>query len=290
MAPQAIMRRLLLWLLRHLPLPPELSSSLQGRALPASEGLVPYVNGDGIRFELDLHEYIQKRIYAYQYYEPECVRAARRFMRQGGIVVDIGANIGQYSLLAAVRVGPAGRVLAFEPSPPILERLRRHLAINRVDNVEVVPCAVSDVAGTLSYYGPAQAGNLGQGSLVAPSDADGTRSHEALPVQAVRLDAELAARGIDTVDFVKIDVEGHEMAVLRSAEPWLRERRIRVLMVEISPDNLRQAGQDHEAVIGYLQGFDYRPMVAHWSGRLRPLQGAVLADTNVFFLASGGGS
>lgn len=282
-------RRMGLWLLRHVPMPAVFSSSLQGRVLPGSDDEVAYTNGDGIRFELNLHEYIQKRIYVYQYYEPECVRAARSFMSTGGTMVDVGANIGQYSLLASRLVGAGGRVLAFEPSPAILERLYRHLSLNRADNVEVIPCAVSDKAGSEPFYASAQAGNQGQGSLISPDPVKGqVRVSTPQMVRTVRLDAELQARGIGDIDFMKVDVEGHEMAVLRSAEPWLRQHRIRALMVELSPENLRQAGCEPADIVDYLQGFGLRPLVAGWFGRLRPLRMPVTTDTNAFFVPDGG--
>ena len=77
------------------------------------------------------------------------------------------------------------------------------------------------------------------------------------------------------------------MAVLHSADIWLRQHRFRALMVELSPENLLQAGCEPADIVNYLRDFGYRAWAAGWSGRLRPLRMPVSADTNAFFLPDG---
>ena len=86
-------------------------------------------------------------------WNPDEYRAFHESVRAGAVVFDVGANLGAYTLLFAQWVGPAGRVFAFEPSPPSLAGLRRHLALNALDDrVEVVPAAVCDRTGTATFH------------------------------------------------------------------------------------------------------------------------------------------
>jgi FkbM family methyltransferase len=137
---------------------------------------------------------------------------------EGGVVFDIGANAGFYTLLASVLVGPQGRVFAFEPVPGNLRCLKEHLRINGIKNVSVIEGAVSDCDGVASFEeGP----NNSMGRL-----APGGR----LAVRTVSLD-EMVRRGeLPPPDCIKIDVEGGEMLVLTGARVLLADRRPTVFL------------------------------------------------------------
>ncbi|HTC23004.1 MAG TPA: FkbM family methyltransferase [Gemmatimonadales bacterium] len=126
-----------------------------------------------------------------------------RRLRRGMTVWDVGANVGLYTLPSARAVGPTGRVYAFEPMPRNLGLLRRHLAMNRLSNVEIYEVAVGDTGGTL---------RMAEGD--SPSEFHADPAGRWL-VPAVTLDEWLAASGSPSPDLVKIDVEGSDDAVLR---------------------------------------------------------------------------
>lgn len=140
----------------------------------------------------------------------------RQLVRPGDTAVDVGANIGYVTLLLAQTVGPGGNVHAFEPDPDNLLELERTVAQNRLPNVRVHPCAVGDAEGVAS---------LASG-INARLRTEGT-----VPVRVRRLDDVLRGQ---RVDFLKIDVEGHEGAVLAGATRLLAEQRPR-LFVEVHP-------------------------------------------------------
>jgi FkbM family methyltransferase len=278
-----------LWMLRHLLMPEWIMSRLQHGVLQEGGRITRYQNDDGILFDLDMDEYIQKRIYLYQYYEPECARVARRFMRTGGVVVDVGANIGQYSLLAAKLVGESGRVIAFEPNSKVLERLLHLVDINDFGNIEVIPCAVSDTVGESLFYPPPLSGNTGTGSLIpqeiGPSTNDMADRPEPICVRTVRLDQVMESRGISEISFMKVDVEGFEMEVLRSLTSCLKRQCVHALMVEVWPDQYRNDGSSSNDVFAYMRGFGYHAFVADWRGRLHSIKGVLAEETNVFFIS-----
>lgn len=251
-------------------------------------GMIDYTNADRLRFCLDLHEYVQARIYCFDYYERDSVAAFRAQVGPGDVVVDVGANIGQYSLLAARLVGSGGRVIAFEADPGIVDRLRRHVAINRL-SVDVTACALGDANATRDFYPSAWAGNQGQGSLLPAEPArQRIRKREALRVKVCRLDDVMAQKGVFRIDFLKIDVEGYEMHVLRGAQHMLEAGRIGAIMVELSPTNLAQAGESPASIRDCLTAYGYRPFTADAAGRLHPLSLPVQGDINAFFLRQEG--
>lgn len=140
-------------------------------------------------------------------------------LRPGAVVYDLGANIGWYSLLAARKVGPSGKVFAFEPSLRNAALIERNALTNRLPNIFVIPAAVTDRAGWMTF--------LDRGSLMGRLDKDDsetqaqrragrrgkTRRETIVPITT--LDAWLQATGQPPPDLVKIDVEGAELGVLR---------------------------------------------------------------------------
>jgi FkbM family methyltransferase len=141
-----------------------------------------------------------------------------RAVRPGDVVYDLGANVGYYSLAAARRVGPHGRVIAFEPLPDVADVLERHLAVNGIRNVTVERCAVSDEDGE-AWFDP------GVGSAYGRLSETGR-----IRVPTVSLDRFCAVRGLPLPNVVKIDVEGAELQALRGAVGILRRARPRVML------------------------------------------------------------
>lgn len=123
----------------------------------------------------------------------------------GSVVFDIGANVGYYSLLAAVLAGKEGRVYAFEPLPRNINYLRRHVSLNKMRNIEVIEAAVSDHEGEGSF-------DLGASTAMGHLAEVGE-----IKVRMVCLDGLFKAGEIQAPDFIKIDVEGAEAAVVRGA-------------------------------------------------------------------------
>lgn len=211
----------------------------------------------GLHFELDLRDDVQRGIY-FGCYEPRDLSLVASLVRSGGTCVDVGANVGFYTLHFAKRVGPRGRVFAFEPDPRNALLLRRNLELNRFDSfVEVADAAVSDKDGRATLHRSDEA-HSGWGSLAA--HAGETSSVE---VPTITLDSFLDARGIDRVDFLKADVEGSEIELLRGAERSLKKRRFRYLFIEFNGVRLAERGLGLEEFLTPLEGAGYRPAGPH---------------------------
>jgi FkbM family methyltransferase len=146
-------------------------------------------------------------------YESVKMVAAASMTHCGDVVFDVGANVGVYTLAFSRRTGPTGHVVAFEPLPRNLAFLRRHLQMNALTNVRVMPVAVSDRSGSALFR---EASHHAMGAL----DASG-----ALTVPTVVLDALVAQGELPSPSLIKIDVEGAEVDVLRGARGILQEAR-----------------------------------------------------------------
>jgi FkbM family methyltransferase len=154
--------------------------------------------------------------------------AFRAAVTPGMIALDIGANVGAYTVLLARWVGTAGRVYAFEPSAPAFRGLVRHISLNVQDDVaRPLAVAVSDREGS---------GNLMVAATAGESRlAGGLETGNAVTVPVTTIDSFCARQGVRP-SFIKIDVEGEELAVLRGARETIRQAGDRLaLFVELHP-------------------------------------------------------
>lgn len=147
--------------------------------------------------------------------EREMQRFFATHIRPGDHVLDVGANIGFFTLVAAALTGPTGRIASFEPHPDNAEALRRNVIANELDQVEIVEAAVSDRTGESDLH-------VNTSDQVASLVV--ARTNETVSVQTVTLDDEIQRLGLRP-GFVKIDVEGHEDAVVRGMNETLRTFR-----------------------------------------------------------------
>lgn len=195
------------------------------------------------------------RIAASGSYEPELAALVRRNLAPGRDMVDVGANIGFFSVLAA-RLNPPGRVLAIEPSPAALKRLKDNLARNGVvDRVEVFEGVASDRAGAAVLHLIEDMEEYSSlGPIVHASVAD--QSSVSIEVRADSIDTLVARHRLDP-GLIKIDVEGAEQHVFDGAMATL-ERHRPVVVSELSPALLEPMGASAQAIIARLRAIGYR--------------------------------
>lgn len=165
----------------------------------------------------------------------ECreVETLMRAARSGTVAVDVGANVGIFTVPLAYAVGANGAVWAFEPLPENVDRLRANITENQLPNVELFAAAASDTDGSASFR-IASDSALGSTREVFYDQGTG----RSLTVPTVRLDSEWRARGMPIVSVIKVDVEGAELAVLRGAEDVILRCRPVLLVEAASSDEL----------------------------------------------------
>jgi FkbM family methyltransferase len=143
-------------------------------------------------------------------------------------VVDVGSNKGYFSLLAAPRVLPGGRVISYEPHPRNLEDIQRTIDANGHTHWAARPLAVSCQSGAASLFTPGwEEGVSGWGSL------DQRAGGPTIEVQTTTLDSDLNALGVDHVDLLKMDIQGHEFEAVQGAASLLAQGRLDVALIEV---------------------------------------------------------
>jgi FkbM family methyltransferase len=184
--------------------------------------VIPRGAGQGLSFNADG----ERPGFGLGTWEPQVQRALVELLAEGQVVYDIGAASGFYSLIAARRVIPDGKVVAFEPIPESAARLRGNVSLNGFENVTVIELALGDHLGRAVMV---EGDERDQAMTIAIPAASGLGGVE---VPVATIDELVAGGTIPPPDVVKMDVEGAEVAVLRGAAKTLRENAP-VLLIEV---------------------------------------------------------
>jgi len=212
------------------------------------------VDADGMRVWVDPASNFGKRILRDGTYEREMTAALRALLSNDAVFVDIGANEGWFSLEAARLVGPKGKVLACEPQERLWPVILKNAALNSFINIQLLPFAVAaqNGYGVINLYPSTNTGSSHIGGATR-------RWEKAQTTKLVPLSSILDIVGCP-VDLIKIDVEGYEMEVLRSAGAHLGSS-IMKLVVEVHPGPLKTLGSSAEEVGQYLWDHGYHMRV-----------------------------
>ncbi|MFC8829364.1 FkbM family methyltransferase [Streptomyces sp. NPDC057137] len=199
----------------------------------------------GARFAVDTQDLIQRYLYMFGVWEPHMTRWLQGRLGPGDTFIDVGANIGYYSVLAAQLVGNGGRVVAIEASPAFHQKLQQEVRLNNWGNVRAVNGAVSDERKMLTFV-LASSANMGANSIVPyEGPAESSFEIEALPLPEILTPDEVASARI-----IKIDVEGAEGPVVRGLAPMLDKLRPDAeITVEVTPDRMAQLGDSVEELL-----------------------------------------
>jgi FkbM family methyltransferase len=196
--------------------------------------------------------------------DPAELRFVARQLQPGQVAVDAGCHKGAYTFWLQRWVGSTGEVIAFEPQPRQAEYLQNIFQSMRYTNVTLVPVGLSETPGQLQLNIPVDKGATHQASFVAREGA--SRSCNLVVVDVTTLDAYFAARARGP-DFLKIDVEGHELAVLVGGRHTLEAHRPTIL---IECESRHRHDGDVRPVFDYLSALGYTGSFFH-GGRRRPL-------------------
>lgn len=227
----------------------------------ALAGATPILKDDhGVRFVLYPWNQPQALQFIHRSFDTADFRAISQLVQAGDIAFDVGANVGEYSVLLSRQSGAAGQVWAFEPVPDTYWRLRETLALNRCENVTPVQAAVSDKAGMvrMNLFEPQYSAwnTLGMPEMVTP-EGERVSPAKSVEVPSCTLDEFCRFEKIEKINFLKVDVEGFEEAVFRGAAELLRERRIDCVCFEISQAPLQGANATSRSIFEALKSFGY---------------------------------
>jgi FkbM family methyltransferase len=202
---------------------------------------------------LQTSDAVSQRIACEDAFEPEMRAAFLRHAARSTNILDIGANIGYYTVLATQIMRPGGRVFCFEPQPAVLSRLRRNIAVNALQNVVVYDCALCERNGSTQFCVPAD-GYASHGSIL---HNERVATKEVITVSARRLDDVLAELGNPAIDLMKLDVEGAEKLVLEGGVALLSSSARPVILFEAHEGNTSAFGYTVFDLLQKVHAFGY---------------------------------
>jgi FkbM family methyltransferase len=214
---------------------------------------------NGCSVSCDVREVIQRQIYFMGTFEPIESYLLTRLLRPGMVVIDAGANIGQYTLLAATAVGPTGSVHSFEPVPAIFAHLQTHVSTNGLRNVKVNRMALWHEESTVTLGLPPPYPHNDGAWTIGTTESLAARVN----AEAIRLDTYVNRCGLPRVDVIKMDIQGAEPFAMAGARGVLADYRPALLM-EIDRASLKGLGHSPEMLWEELSKLGYRA----W--RIRP--------------------
>jgi FkbM family methyltransferase len=185
----------------------------------------------GAKMLLDLNDPgINRDLFLYGHREPECTKIYRDSLEPGMHIVDIGANVGYFVLIAAQAIGPEGKIYAVEPAPNNFERLKKNLALNTLPpEIETYNMAVSDRVGKISF-------ELAQASNHHRLAIEGSAAN-CIDVATTTVDELVGDRRIDVL---RMDTEGSEWVILKGMPRLLASGKPLKIFIEVHPKLIRQ--------------------------------------------------
>ena len=216
----------------------------------------------GFQLSGNTRDLLARSVAYFGMWEPAITEHVRHSLKPGDVFVDVGANLGYYSLLASDLVGAEGRVVAIEASPKTFGLLQENLRLNRSTNVRCINQAVSNCEGEVVLF-EAPSHNLGVATIVA-SWAREMGCSESGRVPAMPLSKMLTGDEIAGARIIKIDVEGAEWQVLDGLFAILDQCRADVeIIMEVTPEEIAGQGGSADELLARFQAFGFNPYVVH---------------------------
>jgi FkbM family methyltransferase len=248
------------WYLNRFPLrdgKARLYQALHKYLVPSERFMVAKID-PGFRLNCDLQDPEQLKIYFYgHYHERYEARLVKKLLSPGDNFWDIGANIGYFTLLAATALKNTGRIVALEPGGTAYRTLLKNIGLNDFTNITPVNLAASNSVGEAKLYLTAEIADTGANLFQAGDERTQCETIHTMP-----LDVFLTQEHLPPPQFLKIDVEGAELAVLQGATRILAEFSP-LLLLEMEEKTLQAAGTNKAAIQTWLTPFGYQGAFLH---------------------------
>ena len=201
---------------------------------------------------VDTSSLIEYNILFYGHCEPVITCLIKSIVKPGDLCLDIGANIGAVSLVMSFAAGPNGKVIAIEPHPRMVERMKANVDLNRLDNISIMPVALSNTVGsTVLYTAEENDCNQGRSSLNCSQGINKKITVEVINGKMLQNEF-----GNQMCKFIKIDVEGHDFIVLQELSNIIAKHRPH-LIFEYSRDRWREHDCDIMQALEFISDYDY---------------------------------
>ncbi|MDK1080657.1 MAG: FkbM family methyltransferase [Anaerolineae bacterium] len=226
---------------------------------------------------LDMNDPVVSGALALRVFEPSELAFFQRYCRGDMTMVDIGANVGLYSVLSMHQLDSSGRIVAFEPHPITFSILQKNIETNQAGedvgpHVDVYNMAAAPERGMLELRLNPE--NRGDNRLYQGTYQGKIENWETTPVKSIPIDSIFDELGIDEVNFVKIDIQGYELQALTGFKETLTRSKNVILMSEFWPKGLREAGDSGRKYLQALVdlGFQLYELKERPRGKVEPLK------------------
>lgn len=215
-----------------------------------------------LMMKVNLDEWIQQHVYFLGVWDEPGINFLRNSLKEGDVFIDIGANIGTYTLVASKSVGHTGRVYAFEPVKAIFRRLIENIEMNDLQNIFPIRKAVYNDEGIVDIFVSGN-DNLGMSGIFHHDNESGTIEK----AEAVNMDAFVEQEGLSRISLIKVDIEGAEFYALQGMVEVLKRFKPLVLL-ELSEEVLSHTPFSSTLIIQFLEKLDYSPRAIDRGGNL----------------------
>lgn len=224
----------------------EILKKIANKFLPQPSGsvIIKTIYGFDLEINPQIDKGIEECLFKTGTYEEGTLHIFNQILKEGDVVVDAGANIGLMSIFAAQIVGGAGQVHAFEPEPNTFKILQKNCALNNLTNIVLNEQALGAEKSEAMLYSNMNI-NRGAASLIQSEDATGTN------VLISTLDIYVEEQKLTKIDFIKIDIEGFELEMLKGSSKLLAAEHAPILCVEYSQTVARN--NDLEDVYDFIK-------------------------------------
>lgn len=229
-----------------------ISDWVSKRILPPDQIAIRQVQINGYQMLVFINETVGRQICWNKCYEKNETQYISNFLKPGNICFDIGANVGYFSLLMASLVAD-GEVHSFEPIPFCYHLLSCSKHLNKFTNIIINNCAVGELDGESLFH-------VCEDSAFSSIEIQGAAAEvRRLTVPIVSIDSYVRSRTIEKVDFMKIDVEGAELQVIRGGSSFFSSStlRPRMIMLEVDKDHMGEISHKSRRVIELLRDHGY---------------------------------
>ncbi len=226
---------------------------------------------------VDPTDYLQCLIYYLGMFEPHCINLLEKLLKGGDTFIDIGGNIGLFSMVASSKVGAAGKVITFEPAPFHCETIRKNIRLNNFSNIDLYETALGDAPGEVELVMP-KGGNQGSYSISFQSNAEHEILKAVVPVSKLDDIVQKNKISLENLSLIKMDIEGAEMLALGGMEELFK--RLPSVLIEFNETALQRFGTSTRDLYTWFKDRGYAGWMIKDNGSLIavPEGGVVFAE------------